>query len=252
MTIKLHGPGWEIDNIKAILFDKDGTIIDSHKYWGAIIKRRSKALISELKLNRSFYQRICYAMGLSLKKQRLLPKGPIALVSRERVIKILTLFFKKNDVKVSKKTIDIIFSKVHQDFLKDIFKYIRILPGAKETLSEIKKKNVKTALITSDSVDNAKQTIKHLGLEDCFDLIVGRELTPSAKSTGVAAKLTCKILNINPSDTICIGDAPMDVLMAKNAKLKACVGVALGQTPYLELRKKTKYSIKRFSDLMIK
>jgi len=250
--IKLYGPGWEIDNIKAILFDKDGTIIDSHKYWGAIIKRRSKALISELKLDKSFHQGICYAMGLSLEKQKLLPRGPIALVSRERVIKLLTLFFKKNDVKVSEKTIDIIFSKVHQDFLKDIFKYVRILPGAKEILIEIKKKNIKTALITSDSVDNANQIIRHLELEDYFDLIVGRELTSSAKSTGASAKLVCKILNVNPSDTICIGDAPMDVLMAKNAKLKACVAVGSGQTPYFELRKETKYSIKKFSDLIIK
>ena len=34
-----------IKNIDTVLFDKDGTIIDSNIYWGEIIKRRSKKII---------------------------------------------------------------------------------------------------------------------------------------------------------------------------------------------------------------
>lgn len=250
--IKLAGPNWEIKNIQAILFDKDGTIIDVHKYWGAIIKKRSRALIKFLDLKKEFYPKICLAMGFNVVNKKLLPQGPVALVSREEVINSLLVFFKNNEIKISEAEIIVIFLKVHEEFLKNIFKYVKILPGVKKILKDIKSNKIKTALITSDSTQAAKKIITHLKLDNYFDLIVGRELTPSSKSTGLPAKLVCETLKVNPGKTVCVGDAPMDISMAKQADLKACVGVATGQTPYLELNKQTKYSIKSFKDLTVR
>ncbi|KKQ40674.1 MAG: putative phosphatase [Candidatus Magasanikbacteria bacterium GW2011_GWA2_37_8] len=249
--LNLAGVNWKIKDIKAVIFDKDGTIIDSHLYWGAIIKKRSRALIKEFGIDRMFYEDICLVMGYSLKEKKLLTHGPIALVSREKVIKILVNYFKTHSIKTSETVIANIFVNVHKDFLKVIYKYIKILPRAKNVLIKIKRSGVKTALITSDSTTNAEAIVSHLGLKKYFDLVTGRELAVQPKVSGVPAVKVCKILNVRPKDTVCVGDAPMDILMARKAKLKACIAVALGQTPYLELSKKTKYLIKNFTNLKI-
>jgi phosphoglycolate phosphatase len=245
------GPDWKIKNIKAVIFDKDGTVIDSHIYWGAIIKARSEALTQKYGLDKKMFEKICAVMGYFLKEKKLSPRGPIALVSRERVIKILVLFF--NKIKVNAKAGDIadIFNDVHKKILKDIYKYIKILPDVKRVLRQVKKRNVKIVLLTSDSVGHARAIMKHLGLIKYFNVIAGRELTKKKKATGVPAKLLCQQIETKPNETICIGDAPMDAEMGKRARLKACVAVASGQTPYADLRKETKYVIKNYTNLKI-
>lgn len=251
MLANFRGPDWILDNVKAVIFDKDGTIIDSHIYWGAIIEKRSQALIEKTGINKDAYESICLAMGYSLEQKKLLPEGPIALVSRERVIEILIDYFQTRGFLISKEEIGDIFVKVHSDFLKDIYKYIKILPGVVDLLSAIQGKGVVMALVTSDSVVNARAIMTHLGLSGYFNLITGMELTPSPKISGIPAIEVCKILEVDPSNTICIGDAPMDIMMGEKANLKACIAVSSGQTPHEELSEKTKYSIKNFYELTI-
>ena len=41
----------DIKNISTIIFDKDGTLTDSHIYWAEIIYLRSNAIIDEFNLN---------------------------------------------------------------------------------------------------------------------------------------------------------------------------------------------------------
>ena len=249
--ISLKTDKWQIDNIDAILFDKDGTLQDVHKYWGRIIEKRSKELINVLKLNQSYYQKLCKWMGYSLKNKKLLKKGPIGLVSREEVIKILVDLFKKEDLIVTGEFLSEIFIKVHKDFLKEMKKYVEILPEAKNFIQLLRSKKVKMAIITSDSIANAQESIRLLGLDGCFDLIMGKEHTSAPKSSGIPAKIAIKILKVAKDRTVSLGDAPMDLIMAKKAGLKAGIGIVQGQTSYSGLLNYSSFAIRRFSELKV-
>lgn len=249
--ISLKTDKWQIENVEAVLFDKDGTIQNVHKYWGRIIEKRSKELLNVLKLNPSYYQKLCKWMGYSLKNKKLFKKGPIGLVSREEVIKILVGLFKKEDLIVSQGFLSEIFIKVHKDFLKEMKKYVEILPEAKNFIQLLRSKNVKIAIITSDSIANARESVRLLGLNGYFDLIMGKEHTSAPKASGIPAQIAVKLLKAAKDRTVCIGDAPMDLIMAKKAGLKAGIGIVQGQTSYSGLLNYSPFAIHSFKELKV-
>lgn len=247
----LFSAQWKIEAIEAIFFDKDGTLIDSHLYWGRIIEKRSEALIAEFKLKDIMHSELCYSMGFSLGTRRLLPGGPIALVSREKVIEILVNFLVKQNINATAAQIDKLFIQVHSDFMHEIHKYIKILPGVEVFLKKIKNNKIKTAVITTDSIKNTKEIMVYLGIEKYFDLLLGKEATLLPKVSGKPALIALEKLKLNNSTSIVIGDSPMDITMAKNAGLKAAVAVALGQVSFAELKKETEYVVNGYDELEI-
>ena len=122
MTV-ISGHNWQINGVKAVLFDKDGTFIDSHIYWGQIIRCRAKAIINAYGLSKERFSDICTVMGLELSGNRLLQQGPIALVSREEVIRILCDYLRSINVSASKRDIADLFVCVHKEFLPDIDRF---------------------------------------------------------------------------------------------------------------------------------
>ena len=48
--ISLKTKKWEINNIETILFDKDGTFIDLHHFWGKMTELRCLEIIKEFNL----------------------------------------------------------------------------------------------------------------------------------------------------------------------------------------------------------
>ena len=56
--INLKTNNWKIENIETILFDKDGTLIDLHYFWGKMTELRACAVIKKYGLCESFFVRV--------------------------------------------------------------------------------------------------------------------------------------------------------------------------------------------------
>jgi len=239
--ISLKTDAWRIDDIETVLFDKDGTIIDSHLYWGRIIERRAKALLLAYSLPCDYFAELCRVMGYSNSLKKLLPEGPIALVGREEVIDIINVYLTKNNIKSNIKQISDIFLIEHELFAKELFDYIEILPGITDLLIKLKNNGIKTAVVTSDSVANTEIILAHLQINNYFDVIIGKESTTASKITGIPVFKALEYLHADSHGAVCIGDAPVDIIMALQSGCKAGVGVTTGQVPSEELLKHSLY-----------
>lgn len=249
--ISLKTNDWIIDEIDTVLFDKDGTIQDLHTYWGEIIKTRSQFLIEKFQLETSFFEKICLWMGYDLKQKKLLEKGPVGILSREEIIEKLVLNFENEKIKTSKMEISGFFDEIHKKFLEKMDDYVKILPGIKNLMINLKKKSIKIAIVTADTVDNAKKCMRLLGLDNYVDQYIGRDHSLLPKTSGEHAKIALRLLNSKNENTVCFGDAPMDLIMSKNSGLKAGIGISYGQTPFQELLKYSEFVINSYDDLEI-
>jgi len=242
---------WALEDVGAVLFDKDGTLIDSHRYWGRIIEKRAAAIISHYSLDPELYGDLCLAMGFSLQKRTLLPDGPIALVSREEVIEAVHRFLLGRQVPSSHETLADIFIREHTQFLPEMFEHIHLLPAVEETLDLLRSHGVKLAVVTTDATMNTHETLRHLGIDRFFSAVIGKESSKEAKVTGEPARAALRALEALPEHTVSIGDAPMDLIMATNSGLKAGIGIATGQITMDRLKEYTPYVALTLGDLAI-
>jgi phosphoglycolate phosphatase len=244
--VSISANDWSLDRVSAILFDKDGTFIDSHHYWGRIIFHRSQAICDAFHLDPSYIEKIELVMGFSRKLGRLLPAGPIALVSRDEVISCLVRFLDFQGIQASDKQIAQIFEQVHHNMEK-IDDHIKLIPSALPLFDALQKKNIKLAVVTTDAVKNTELTLEKLGLKSYFLEIVGRESCAESKSSGKPAIIALARMGARPEDSICIGDAPMDMQMTRKSKCKASIGVTTGQLSADQLGEFTPYVVNSLS-----
>ena len=71
--IKLSTKNWTLDNIEAVFFDKDGTFVDLHYFWGKMTELRAEEIIKRFNLSQEEKNKLCLYLGydISTKKSKL-------------------------------------------------------------------------------------------------------------------------------------------------------------------------------------
>lgn len=236
-------------DLEGIIFDKDGTLVDMHRYWGEIIRRRSHATIARYGLDIAALPRLCASMGLRLETGRLMPQGPVGLASREEVIKALRGCLDEMGVPTTVDEVSALFKQVHNDFLPDIDRHIQPIEGVAPFLAALHGIGARMAVVTSDTVANTRRSLDLLGLGVYFQTIVGHDSTPEPKVSGVPALRALEAMGCGPAATVCVGDAPMDAIMTSKSGCRACIGVATGQIPVADLMMLTPYVAASMAEL---
>ncbi|RLG42648.1 MAG: hypothetical protein DRO05_00495 [Thermoproteota archaeon] len=96
-------------------------------------------------------------------------------------------------------------------------------PELKEMLSRLRKRGVKIALVTLQSLKPATITLKRLGVHHLFEFLITREYSLSRREQ---LSLAMDLLKANPRETVFAGDSSWDVMAGKEL---GCLTVVVGR-----------------------
>ncbi|MFR1314889.1 MAG: pyrophosphatase PpaX [Clostridium perfringens] len=89
-------------------------------------------------------------------------------------------------------------------------------------LQTLKNKGIKIGIVTSKKSDMAERGAKLMGIFKYFDTFITPEVTIKHKPEGEPVLKACENLGVSPSEALMVGDSPYDILAGKNAGAKTC------------------------------
>jgi len=249
--IQLKTFNFSIENIETVLFDKDGTFIDLHYFWGKMTELRCEEIIKRYNLDSFLLSSLCLKLGYDIKSGKMLSDGITALYSRSKIIEIFKSDLIEFNVDITKEELENIFDEVSLKFYENMFDYTKPIIEALDLIKKLKNKGIKIGIVTSDSVVSTELTIKNFNWQNLFDVVVGRESSSLTKESGALTSIALYKLNANPKTTLMIGDAPMDYVSAKNAGVDNVLLVATGQIDLIALSDISPYTVNTLNEVQI-
>ena len=126
-----------------------------------------------------------------------------------------------------------LYARAHAIFLE---RYARVLaratrpyPQVPETLELLKARGYRMAIVTNKPGQFVAPILERLGLAEYFDLIVGGEDLPVKKPDPAPLLYACEELGVSPGKALMVGDSANDILAAKSAGIPV-LAVAYGYT----------------------
>ena len=115
-----------------------------------------------------------------------------------------------------------IYKALYFDFMDSSYLY----PGVEEILNYLKRKQIKVSLLTTKVQDQAEKIVDHFNLRSSFDYLMGRRNGLEHKPSPEPLLVICKELQVEPTQTLIVGDTELDIQCGKNSGSKTC-GVTL-------------------------
>ena len=94
---------------------------------------------------------------------------------------------------------------------------VTAFPGVPENIIAIKNAGYKIGVVTSKRREMLMRGINLIGLRGVFDVLIGAEDTKEHKPNPEPICKACEILNVSPRESVYVGDSVFDMLCGKNA-----------------------------------
>ncbi len=228
MTDLLVRGGRCLDDARAVLFDKDGTLIDIHHYWASMIRLRTDQLVGGVDGSGQLAEGLIDAMGVDPVTGRMKPQGPVGVRPRTEIVNVVAEFLRANGIELSHREVEKRFVEVDHRTGEDLLPLLRLLPGVEELLDGLVSEGVAVAVVTTDLTHRARRALEVLGLDGRVDVVVGGDLVVAAKPSPDLAFLALRTIGLEPGHAVVVGDHPVDVQMAGAAGCGAAIGMLTG------------------------
>jgi phosphoglycolate phosphatase len=205
-------------DIKGILFDKDGTLVDFNATW----------------LGVADFMAMDAAEGDRWKADRLLAAAGFDFVSKR---------FKPDSIFASGSNMDVVelwFPRLSdEDQMHAVSRFNEItsaqgsamavaLPGVVDSLRALHQRSYRMGVATNDSTSGAEKTLATLGIAQLFDAAFGYDAVANSKPAPDTVVAFCDLTGLKPGEIAMVGDNRHDLEMARAGGCGLAVGVLSG------------------------
>ncbi|MCX6112622.1 MAG: HAD-IA family hydrolase [Proteobacteria bacterium] len=184
-------------NIKGIVFDLDGTLIDS-----------SKAILDSLFTATEYYN-----IKTAVKKDE------SYLFMGKSLTETLKIMIPDADHETIHKVGKYYVKHYYEFCVKDA----KLFPGVMETIKTLYDKDIKLAVATAKRSDCAQAELIATGASEYFSVIRGTDEGVISKPNPQMLLEICANFKLKPENVLMVGDTDRDVIFGKNAGCHTCV-----------------------------
>lgn len=177
--------------IKAVIFDMDGTLIDTEKYY------------------RIAWKYALESFGYHPTEEQLLMFRSLGRPFSSAYLK--KTFGEELEYEQVR--------KVRQGRFNELVETqgIQLKLGAKEILTFLREKHIVTAIATCTNIERANQYLKQIGLYDLLDRVISASMVETGKPAPDIYLYACKELGLNPANCMAVEDSPNGIHSAHDA-----------------------------------
>jgi len=199
-------------NVKLIIFDLDGTLIDAYRA-----------------INKSFnftMRRLGYPARSSAQIRRAVGWGDESL---------LAPFVRKPDLKKA-------LALYRSHHLKSIIRYSRLFPRVEALLAKLKSKGYKLAVASNRPTKFSLVLIRSLGLAKYFDFVLCADKLKKGKPHPEILQAIMRKFSVTPRQALYVGDMVIDAQAGRAAGIKTVI-VTTGSSDIKDIRRQKPYRI---------
>ena len=213
------------DGIAAIVWDLDGTLVDSAADIAAALNR----LLAEQDLPALDDDRIRDMIG----------EGVAILIRRGLAA---------HDVTPDEGRLDELVERFLLIYSQVATESTRLFPGARQALKTLSDSGLRQAICTNKPEAIARQVLSGLEIANYFDVVVGGDTVPRNKPDPLPLQTVLERLDVTSERSLMVGDSAIDVVMAHAAGVDV-VFVTFGYGPEPPASHRPDYRVGQLAEL---
>jgi phosphoglycolate phosphatase len=204
--------------IEAILFDKDGTLFDFYRTWGAVTE---EAALIAAEGNAARAADLMLKSGKDAVTGRYLPGSVIASGSNREIVSLWAELLGRTDV-------DSLYTSVAAHFLNRQTEVMHPVVDFNSFFARLRDRGYRLGIATMDSEIAAHQAMDKFGVKQALDFICGFDTGHGTKPGGGMVEAFARLMQLPASAIAVVGDSPHDMHMARAGQAGRAIGVLTG------------------------
>jgi phosphoglycolate phosphatase len=207
--------------IAAILFDKDGTLYDFYRTWGALTEKAALMVAGGDEERAKF---LLENSGRDPVTGKYAPSSPIAAGSNRQIVECWCGLIQRADV-------EDVYERVHLMFLEHQKNGADPVLDLNIFFGRLRGRGLRLGLATMDSEEAARAAMTRAKCSHHLDFICGFDTGHGVKPLGGMVEAFARQVGVPVSALAVVGDSPHDMHMARAGKAGRAIGVLTGVSP---------------------
>ncbi len=204
--------------IRGILFDKDGTLVDFEKTWSTLADRMALHAADQ---DRQRADALLMLAGYDFANKCFMADSVFAAGTNADIVALWYPEAKGERQKELTRLFDTFTAE--QGALQSV-----PLPGIQDAIASLHRTGYRLGIATNDSTSGAERTLAALGIAQMFDAAFGYDAVANPKPAPDTITAFCDLTGLKPPEIAMVGDNRHDLEMAKAGGAGLAIAVLSG------------------------